>query len=152
MNVKTTGGYESTINVKVERSNRTLKDMVRAQLISRSHGEKSWCFWYQYSIWMVCRLINQFINTAPIILWLKGKHKIKFWEMIIWRCKVYVVNSKSVNKSLDPRTSKYPRKVVCPLSKDNINHQAYGYLMGYSNIKKVLLFNDTPHIWVTPIS
>ena len=34
MNVKTTGGYESTINGKVERSNRILKNMVRAQLIS----------------------------------------------------------------------------------------------------------------------
>ena len=93
---------------------------------------------------MFCLIINQCINTAPIIPWLKGKYKIKFWEIIIWGCKVYVVNSISGKKSLDPRTSKDPRTVVGPMSNDNMNHQTYGYFMGYSNIKKVLLYYD-PH-------
>ena len=42
MNVKTTGGYESTINGKVERPTRTLKYIVRDQLIGHGHGEKPW--------------------------------------------------------------------------------------------------------------
>ena len=64
--------------------------------------------------------------------------------MIIWGCKVYVVNSKYGNKYLDPITSTDPRTVVGPMSNDNMNHQTYGYFMGYSNIKKVLLYYD-PH-------
>ena len=64
--------------------------------------------------------------------------------MIIWGCKVYVVNSKYGNKYLDPKTSTYPCTVVGRLSTDNIPHQADGYFMGYSNIIYFLLYYD-PH-------
>ena len=64
--------------------------------------------------------------------------------MIIWGCKVYVVNSRAGKKYLDPRMSKYPCIVVGPLVNCNLNHQSYGYFMGYSHIKKVLLYYD-PH-------
>ena len=78
---------------------------------------------------MVCCLINQRIGTAPIMPWFKGKYKIKLWEIIIWGCKVYVVNSKSIKKSLDPRTSTYHRTGVVSLINDNLPHQANGYFM-----------------------
>ena len=50
--------------------------------------------------------------------------------MIIWGCKVYVVNSKAGNKSTDAITSKYSQKVVETTSAENIPHQADGYFMG----------------------
>ena len=59
------------------------------------------------------------------------KIKNKFWEIIIWVWKVYVVNSKYGRKSLEHRTSTNPHKVFDPLITDNIPHQAGGFLMGY---------------------
>ena len=47
--------------------------------------------------------------------------------MIIWGCKVYVVNSRSGKKYLDPRTSKDIHTVVEHLSNDTLNHQTYGF-------------------------
>ena len=63
--------------------------------------------------------------------------------MIIWGCKVYVVNSKYGKKYLDPRTSTDPRTFVGTLSTDNIPHQDDGYFMGYPNIIYFLLYYDT---------
>ena len=63
--------------------------------------------------------------------------------MIIWGCKVYVVNSKYGKKSLDPITSTDTRTVFGPLSADNLPHQADGYFMGYPNIIYLLLYYDT---------
>ena len=65
--------------------------------------------------------------------------------MIIWGCKVYVVNSKYRKKYLDPRTPINTRTVVGPMSTDNLPHQADGYFIGYPNIIYFLLHYD-PHI------
>ena len=51
--------------------------------------------------------------------------------MIIWVCKVYVVKSKSGNKSLDPRTSTDLRKASDPMSTEIIPYQDDGYFMVY---------------------
>ena len=64
--------------------------------------------------------------------------------MIIWGCKVYVVNSKYGKKSLDPITSTYTRTVVGPMINVNLPNQADGYFMGYPNIMYFLLYYD-PH-------
>ena len=114
--------------------NRTFKNIIRDQLISHVHDDKLWCFCYQYSVWMVFCLINCLIGTTPTIPCFKVKYKIKLWEMIIWGCKVYVVNSKDGKKSLDPRTSTYPRTFVGPLITDNIPHQSDGYFTDDSKI------------------
>ena len=79
MIVETTGGYESTINGKLELPNWKFKNMLHSQLISRFHNEKLWCFFYQYSGWLVRRLINKRIGNVPIISWFKVKYKIKLW-------------------------------------------------------------------------
>ena len=42
MTVKLTGGYESTINEKVDRPNKIFKNMVQTQLISCSHNDILW--------------------------------------------------------------------------------------------------------------
>ena len=70
--------------------------------------------------------------------------------MIIWGCKVYVVNSKYGKKYLDPRTSTNTRTVVGPMSTDNLPHQADGYFMGDPNIIYLLLYYD-PHIDIVKI-
>ena len=64
--------------------------------------------------------------------------------MIIWGCKVYVVNYKYGTKYLDPITSTDTRTVVGPLSTDNLPRQADGYFMGSSKIIHFLLYYD-PH-------
>ena len=129
----------------MEHPNKTFKNMVRNQLISRGHNDKVWCFWYQHSVWLVRCLINLRIGTAPIIPCLKEKEKIKWWEMIIWGWKVYVVNYKTGNKYLDSRMSTDTRMFVGPLSNENIPHQADSYFMGYSNNIKSLLYDTNTH-------
>lgn len=137
-----TGGYASTINGKVERPNRTLKNMVRSQLFARGFPDKFWCFAYQYSIWCLRRLFNRHVGTAPIIPWHKGKYTINLSEMLIWGCKVYVINSKDQKKSLDPRTARDPREVTVPVDPMQLPQQADGYFMSYANTTKVLLYYD----------
>ena len=102
----------------------TFKNMVHAQLISCGHEDKLWCFWYQYIFFIVFHLVNYHICNSPIIPWFKVKYKIKFW---------YIFNSRAGNKSLDIRTSTYPRTVLGPLINDNLLFQYGGYFMGCSN-------------------
>ena len=68
--------------------------------------------------------------------------------MLIWRCNIYVVNSNSVNKYIDPRTSTYPQKVLEPLRSENIPHQDYGYFMVYPNITNFLICSVQHIHWV----
>ena len=56
---KTTGGYASPINRKVELPHQIIKNMVCIQLISCGHTDNLWCFCYQYTIWLIYRLINR---------------------------------------------------------------------------------------------
>ena len=63
--VETTGGHASSINGKVERPHQTIKNMVRVQLISRGHSDELWCLCYQYTIWLIARILNRRVGTAP---------------------------------------------------------------------------------------
>ena len=79
MTIESIKGYESTINVKVNRLDLTYTNMVWAQLIDRVHNDKFLWSWYQYSIWLVVRLINNHIGTEPTTPCLKLKYKVKTW-------------------------------------------------------------------------
>ena len=66
--VKTTGGHASSINGKLERPHKTIKNMVRTQLLYRGHSDELWCFYYQYIIWFISCLINMRLGTDPVVL------------------------------------------------------------------------------------
>ena len=52
---------------------------------------------------------------------------------------MYAINSKSVKKYIEPRTSIYPFKVVVPMINDSIPHQVGDCFMGFPNATRVLL-------------
>ena len=143
--VETTGGYNSSVNGKVERPHQTIKNMVRVQLISRGHDDELWCLTYQYTIWIIARLYHSRIKTAPIVAWHKHKgisFKIDLNELVIWGCKIYIINSKQAKKALDPRTAKDPRHMAKYLDPAQLPATADGFFMGYSSTTKVILYFD----------
>ena len=143
--VETTGGHNSSVNGKVECPHGTIKDMVRVQLLSRGHKDDLWCFCYQYTIWIMARLYNHRVKAAPIVAWYKHKgftYKVDFDEMVIWGCKVYIINSKQAKKALDPRTAKDTHQMAKYLDPSELTATADGFFMGYSNSTKVILYFD----------
>ena len=109
--VETTGGYSSTINVKVERPHQTIKNMVQIQLISCVHSGELWCFCYQCTICIISRLINRHLGTDTIAAWYKHKnisYAIPFTDFVNWGCKIYIINSKQVEKALGTCTNTDP--------------------------------------------
>ena len=72
--VDTNGGYASSINGKVECTKKRINNMVRIQLLPRGHSDELWCLCYQYTIWIISRLIKICLGTAPIVAWYKQKN------------------------------------------------------------------------------
>ena len=85
--VETTGGYSHSVNGKVERPHQNINNMVRIQLLSRWHIDELWCFWYQYTIWIIYRLIKRCLVSATIVACYKNKnisYTIPFTHLVIW--------------------------------------------------------------------
>ena len=85
--------------------------MVCIKILSRGHIDELWCFCYQYTIWIISRLINRRLVKDPIVAWYnknKTPYTIKLTEIVIWGCKIYIINYKQGKKALDPLTNTYP--------------------------------------------
>ena len=143
--VESTGGYTSSLNGKAERPFRTIKNMIRVQLMSRAIDDKLWCCCFQYSIWLLRRLYNRTINDIPILLWFNNNIQLHHKEFLIFGCKVYIVNSNDKKPALSPRTLRDPRKFTNATSVQ-LDQQADGYFVGYGATTKVMLvYNPTTH-------
>ena len=137
--VETTVWYEYSINVKVEHPQQTINNMVHIKLLSYGHSAGLWCFCYQYTIWIISRLINRRMGKDPIVSWYSNKniyYIIPFTDLVIWILKIYIINYKQRKKELGPRTNIDP--FVCPPYIDPylFPQSADGLLMGYSNYTK----------------
>ena len=85
--VETTGGYVSSINLKLEPPHQTIDNMVDIQLLSCGKCDDLWCLCYQYIICLIYLLINRRLDTAPIFAWHKHKnisYTIIFTDLVIW--------------------------------------------------------------------
>ena len=88
----------------MESPHQTMNNMVIIQLLSCGHNNKIWCLCYQYTICTIYRLINRWLGTPTVVDLYAHKNiycTIPFSELIIWGCKIYIINSKQVKKALD---------------------------------------------------
>ena len=76
---------------------------------------------------------------------LSVKHKnssytIPFRDLIIWGCKVYIINSKQGGNSLEPLTNTYPHAFTPDIEPYLFPPSEDGLFMGYSNDTKVFIY------------
>ena len=143
--VDTNGGYASSINRKVERPYQTINNIVWIKLISCGHQYKTWCFYYQYTIWLIYRLINRHIGTDPIVDWYKHNnisYNITFTDLFISECKIYIINYKQGKNALDPYTNTYPYTFPPAIYPYLIPPSTYGLFTGYPNSTNIIIYFD----------
>ena len=95
----------------MEHPHQTIKHMVRIQLLFCRHNDDLWCFCYQYIVWITYCLINRRLGISTIVAWYKYNnifYTSPFAELVIWRCKIYIIKSKQGKKVFDPITNKDP--------------------------------------------
>ena len=102
--VKTTGGYASSMNGKVEHNPQTINNAVHIKILPLGHNNDPWCFCYQYTIFLIYCPINMWLGTPPIFSWYKTKniyYNTPFSELVIWGWEFYIINYKQGKKELD---------------------------------------------------
>ena len=113
--IKRTGGYDSSINRKVEYPHHTIKEMVYIQLLSCGHNYELWCFCYQYTLCIIYHLIKRRLGTAPIFC--LGKTQAHLLHHLLCRNSHLGVQNlhhqlQARKNELGPCTNTYPR--TCP--------------------------------------
>ena len=117
--------------------------MVCIQLLSRGHSDELCCFCYKYTTWLMSGLINRLLGMAPISAWYNHNiifYTIPFTDLVIWRCKIYIINSKKENKALDPCTNTYPCAFPPSIYPLLLPQSVDGFFMGYYNSTKVVIY------------
>ena len=117
--------------------------MVGIQIISLVNSDELWCLCYQYTTWLISHLINRLLVTAPIFNWYKHKkisYTIPFSDIAIWRCTIYIINSKQEEKSLEPHTNIYICTFLPTLDPSFFPKSVDLFFMGYSNSTKVIIY------------
>ena len=80
--VKTTGGYEYSLNGKSEILNKALASITISLLLNSSHKKEPWCFAYQYVIFIYRLTENSLYGGVPYFLWnlsIPSYKHIKLW-------------------------------------------------------------------------
>ena len=67
--VKTTGGYEYSLNGKTEIPNKTLDNITIALLLNSSHKKELWCSAYQYAICISHQTDNRLRGDISYLIW-----------------------------------------------------------------------------------
>ena len=129
--------------------------MVCIQLLSCGNTNYLWCFCYQYTTLIISCLIKRRLGIVPIIVWYIC-YTILFAELVVWGCKIYIINYDQVKNALDPHTNTY--LFACPpsISPSLISLSAYGLFVEYSNSTKFVIYfepknrrnNGTLHYYI----
>ena len=143
VNVESTGGYESTLNGKAERPHRTVKNMMRCQLIGSALPDPLWCLSYQFSILILRMRWNRMINGIPLLKWDPTREYVEIESLHIWGSKAYAVENNSLKRQLQARSKKDPRNYLAPtIDKDELPKHIDGYFVGYGGYDgKVLIYD-----------
>ena len=145
MSLESTGGGESSLNGTVETPNKTIKRMVRANLMGALMPDPFWCFSAQYAGLQHNNTLNRRTGSTPAIIYL-GR-AINEAKLQPWGCRCKVIDRSPSGRALRPRTSGDPRLAPANLqviSRDEAASIApsetyHLRFMGYSNNPAVIL-------------
>ena len=116
MVMESTGGHASSLNGTVETPNKTLKRMIRSNLMGADMADEFWCFAGQYSALQHVNTLNRRTNKTPAKVWL-GKN-INESKLQPFGCRAKIISTTDAGRALNPRTSGDPR-----LPQPNPHHQ-----------------------------